>query len=133
MGGESVKKKRLPLFLKEGVGRRLGPEQRLSLADLGFTNRHHIAKLSPQDDIAVEVQIGARLLKEAARVCGWEPSEEEGVLIGMSAPTSDDYIAQIGRVAGIPYSALKVAIHKACDSSGAGRHVALKPDVPEDK
>ncbi len=131
--GESFDNNRLPSLLEERLGRPLAPEQRLSLADLGFTNRHHIAKLSPQDDIAVEVQIGARLLKEAARVCGWDPSEVEGVLIGMSAPTSDDYIAQICRVAGIPDSALKVAIHKACDSSVAGLHLALNPDMPENK
>ena len=29
-------------------------------------------------------------VKEAASACGWDPSEVEGVLIGMSAPTSDE-------------------------------------------
>jgi hypothetical protein len=131
--GESFDNERLPSLLEERLGRPLAPEQRLSLADLGFTNRHHIAKLSPEDDIAVEVQIGARLLTGAIEVCGWDPSEVEGVLIGMSAPTSDDYVAKICQAAGIPDSALKVAIHKACDSSVAGLHLALNPDMPENK
>jgi 3-oxoacyl-[acyl-carrier-protein] synthase III len=57
----------------------------------------------------------------------------EGVLIGMSAPTSDDYVAKISRAAGIPDTALKVAVHKACDSSVACLHLALNPDMPENK
>jgi 3-oxoacyl-[acyl-carrier-protein] synthase III len=131
--GESFDNERLPSLLEQRLGRPLAPEQRLSLAELGFTNRHHIAKLSPEDDLAVEVEIGARLLQEACRACGWDPSEVEGVLIGMSAPTGNDYVAQICRVAGIPDSALKVAVHKACDSSVACLHLALNPDMPENK
>jgi 3-oxoacyl-[acyl-carrier-protein] synthase III len=131
--GESFDNNRLPSLLEERLGKPLAPEQRLSLADLGFTNRHHIAKLSPEDDLAVEVEIGARLLKEAIRTCGWEASEVEGVLIGMSAPTGDDYIPQICKLAGIPDSALKVAVHKACDSSVGCLHLALNPDMPENK
>ncbi len=131
--GESFDNDRLPSLLEERLGRPLAPEQRLSLADLGFTNRHHISKLSPEDDMVLEVEIGARLLKEAASTCGWDPSEVEGVLIGMSAPTSNDYVEKICRAAGIPDSALKVAVHKACDSSVACLHLALNPDMPENK
>ena len=131
--GESFDNERLPSLLEERLGRPLAPEQRLSLGDLGFTNRHHIAKLSPADDVMLEVEIGARMLTEAIRVCGWLPSEVEGVLIGMSAPTSNDYVAKIARAAGIPDSALKVAVHKACDSSVACLHLALNPDMPENK
>lgn len=131
--GESFDNDRLPSLLEERLGHPLAPEQRLSLAELGFTNRHHIARLSAADDVALEVEVGARLLKEAIRVCGWDPSEVEGVLIGMSAPTSDDYVAKISRAAGIPDTALKVAVHKACDSSVACLHLALNPDMPENK
>lgn len=131
--GQSFDNEQLPSLLEERLGRPLAPEQRLSLADLGFTNRHHIAKLTPDEDLAVEVEIGARLLKEAAKACGWDPSEVEGVLIGMSAPTSDDYVTRICRAAGVPDSALKVAIHKACDSSVGALHLALNPDMPENK
>ena len=63
--------------------------------------------------------------------CNWEPSEVDAVLIGMSAPVSDDYLDQICKVAGIPDSALKVAIHKACDGSTSSLHLALNPDLPE--
>ena len=103
--GESFDNERLPSLLEQRMGKPLAPEQRLSLADLGFTNRHHIAKLSPEDDLAVEVEIGARLLIEACRACGWDPSEVEGVLIGMSAPTGNDYVSQICKAADIPDSA----------------------------
>jgi hypothetical protein len=131
--GESFDNNALPSLLEERLGRPLTPDQRLSLGDLGFTNRHHISKLSPEDDIELEVEIGARLLTEAIKVCGWQASEVEGVLIGMSAPTSDDYVTKIAKRAGIPDSALKVAIHKACDSSVGGLHLALNPDMPENK
>ena len=131
--GESFDNDRLPSLLEERLGHPLAPEQRLSLADLGFVNRHHIARLSPADDVALEVEVGARLLKEAARVCGWDPSDVEGGLIGMSAPTSDDYVTKICRAAGISDTALKVAVHKACDSSVGCLHLALNPDMPENK
>lgn len=133
--GESFDNEHLPSLLEERLGHPLAPEQRLSLADLGFTNRHHIkmSTLTPDQHIEVEVEIGARLLKEAMRTCGWDPSEVEGVLIGMSAPTSDDYVEKICRAAGIPDSALKVAVHKACDSSVACLHLALNPEMPENK
>jgi len=131
--GNSFDNEALPAFLEARMGKPIAPEQRLSLADLGFTNRHHIAKLSPEDDLAVEIEIGVRLLKEAASVCGWSTSEVEGVLIGMSAPTGNDYLAQICKLAGIPDSALKVTVHKACDSSVGSLHLALNPDMPENK
>ena len=37
------------------------------------------------------------MLREAADANGWIPSEIEGVLIGMSAPVTYDYVAQIAR------------------------------------
>jgi 3-oxoacyl-[acyl-carrier-protein] synthase III len=129
--GESYNNQRLPSLLEERLGAPLAPEKLLSLADLGFTNRHHISTLTPTEHLAVEVEIGARLLREAARACGWDPSEVEGVLIGLSGPAANDYVEQIARAAGIPESALKVTTHKACDSSVAGLHLALNPDMPE--
>ena len=53
------------------------------------------------------------------------------MLIGMSAPLSEDYLNQITAAAGIPSSALKVSIHKACDGSTSSLHLALNPDLPE--
>ena len=57
----------------------------------------------------------------------------EAVLIGMSAPVSEDYLNQITQAAGIPSGALKVAIHKACDGSTSSLHLALNPDLPENR
>jgi 3-oxoacyl-[acyl-carrier-protein] synthase III len=65
------------------------------------------------------------------KACNWEPSEVDAVLIGMSAPVSDDYLDQITKAAGIPDTAMKVAIHKACDGSTSSLHLALNPDLPE--
>jgi hypothetical protein len=72
-----------------------------------------------------------RLPVGAIKACGWQPSEVEAVLIGMSAPLSEDYLNQITKAAGIPSSALKVSIHKACDGSTSSLHLALNPDLPE--
>ncbi len=129
--GESYDNQALPSLLEERLGEPLPAEKRLSLAGLGFTNRHHITPLAPEEHLAVEIEIGARLLREAASACGWNTAEVEGVLIGLSAPAADDYVEQIARAAGIPESALKVNIHKACDSSVGGLHLALNPDMPE--
>jgi 3-oxoacyl-[acyl-carrier-protein] synthase III len=87
--------------------------------------------MSPQEHVELEVAVGARFLTEAARACGWSPSEVEGVLIGITLPTGDDQLRQICRAAGIAESALKVTIHKACDSSTSGLHLALNPELPE--
>jgi 3-oxoacyl-[acyl-carrier-protein] synthase III len=51
----------------------------------------------------------------------------------MSAPVTEDYLNQISRAAGIPERALKVATHKACDGSTSSLHLALNPDMPENK
>jgi 3-oxoacyl-[acyl-carrier-protein] synthase III len=109
------------------------PEQRMNLAELGFVSRHHTPDLTPEEDVELEVEVGARFLREAALTCGWRPSEVDAILIGSSGPTSDDYLNKIGRAAGIPESALKVTIHKACDSSTSGLHLALNPELPENK
>jgi hypothetical protein len=39
-------------------------------------------------------------LSEAIKACNWQPSEVEAVLIGMSAPVSEDYLDQITKAAG---------------------------------
>jgi 3-oxoacyl-[acyl-carrier-protein] synthase III len=53
----------------------------------------------------------------------------EGVLIGLSGPVSDDYVRRISHMAGIPDSALKVSVHKACDGSMGALHLALNPQL----
>ncbi len=131
--GESYDNQALPALVENRLGAPLLDGQRLNLAELGFLSRHHIATLSQEQNLDLEVQMGGRFLRAAAQACGWDPSEVEGILIGMSAPISNDYLDRIARAAGIPDSALKVAVHKACDGSVSSLHLALNPDLPENK
>ena len=129
--GQTYDNEALPGFVEHLLHAPLLPEQRMNLAELGFVSRHHTPDLTPEEDVQLEVEVGARFLREAALTCGWRPSEVDAILIGSSGPTSDDYLNKIGRAAGIPDSALKVTIHKACDSSTSGLHLALNPELPE--
>jgi 3-oxoacyl-[acyl-carrier-protein] synthase III len=122
----------LPSFLEERLGRPLQPNEKLNLSDLGFRSRHHVPlNLTSDEHTELEVEVGKRFLSEAIKACNWQPSEVEAVLIGMSAPVSEDYLDRITAAAGIPASALKVAIHKACDGSTSSLHLALNPELPE--
>ena len=130
--GISYDNETLPQFLEQQLGRPLLPTEKLNLSELGFLNRQHIPlNLTPEEHTQLEVEVGGRLLAEAIKACGWQPSEVEAVLIGMSAPLTEDYLDLITKAAGIPDSALKVAIHKACDGSTSSLHLALNPDLPE--
>ncbi len=132
--GDGYDNETLPSFLEQRLGRPLSPNERLNLSELGFLNRHHLPlNLTPEQHSKLEVEIGTRFLSEAIKACNWQPSEVEAVLIGMSAPISEDYLNQITRAAGIPESALKVAIHKACDGSTSSLHLALNPELPENE
>ena len=132
--GKSYDNENLPAFLEERLGHPLQPNEKLNLSELGFRNRHHVPlNLTREEHIQVELQVGTRFLSEAIKACNWRPSEVEAVLIGMSAPLSEDYLNQITAAAGIPASALKVSIHKACDGSTSSLHLALNPDLPENR
>jgi len=130
--GVSYDNETLPQFLEERLGRPLQPTEKLNLSELGFINRQHVPhNLTPEEHTQLEVEVGKRFLTEAIKACNWEPSEVEAVLIGMSAPLTEDYLDRITKAAGIPDSALKVAIHKACDGSTSSLHLALNPELPE--
>lgn len=131
--GNSYDNDSLPEFIAQDLGVTVRPEERLNLAELGFVNRHLTPLLSAEEYLRLEVAVGSRFLSEAARTCGWSPSEVEGVLIGTSGPVSGDYLEQISEAAGIPESALKVSVHKACDGSTSSLHLALNRDLPENK
>ena len=132
--GDSYDNETLPLFLEQRLGRPLSPNERLNLSELGFLNRHHLPlNLTREEHQKLEVEIGTRFLVEAMKACNWQPSEVEAVLIGMSAPLSEDYLNQITKAAGIPDRALKVSIHKACDGSTSSLHLALNPELPENE
>ncbi len=129
--GESYDNQALSAFLEERLGQPVPEQDKLNLAELGFSSRHHVASLSTEQNVEVEVEVGARVLREAARTCGWNPPEVEAVMIGMSAPITEDYLDRITEAAGIREDALKVAVHKACDGSVSSLHLALNPDLPE--
>jgi 3-oxoacyl-[acyl-carrier-protein] synthase III len=132
--GESYDNASLPAFLEQRLGHPIPANERLNLSELGFLNRHHVPlNLTREQHTQLEIEIGTRFLSEAIRACNWQPSEVEAVLIGMSAPVSEDYLNRITKAAGIPDGALKVAIHKACDGSTSSLHLALNPDLPENK
>ena len=131
--GESYDNQAMSAFIERQLGEPLPENEKLNLAELGFRSRHHIAHLSDEDNVAVEVEVGARLLREAAQACGWNPPEVDAVLIGMSAPITQDYLNRITEAAGINPEALKVAVHKACDGSASSLHLALNPSLPENK
>jgi 3-oxoacyl-[acyl-carrier-protein] synthase III len=130
--GDSYDNETLPIFLEQRLGRPLPANEKLNLSELGFLSRQHIPlNLTREEHTQLEVEIGTKFLVEAIKACNWQASEVEAVLIGMSAPLSEDYLDRITKAAGIPESALKVAIHKACDGSTSSLHLALNPDLPE--
>jgi 3-oxoacyl-[acyl-carrier-protein] synthase III len=132
--GESYDNESLPLFLEQRLGHPIPVNEKLNLSELGFLNRHHVPlNLTREQHQELEIEIGTRFLREAIKACNWQPSEVEAVLIGMSAPISEDYLNQITKAAGIPEKALKVSIHKACDGSTSSLHLALNPELPENK
>jgi 3-oxoacyl-[acyl-carrier-protein] synthase III len=132
--GDSYDNETLPSFLEQRLGHPLQPNEKLNLSELGFTGRHHVPlDLTREQHTELEVEVGTRFLREAIKACNWQPQEVEAVLIGMSAPVSEDYLNRISRAAGIPESALKVATHKACDGSTSSLHLALNPELPENK
>jgi len=127
--GKSYNNSSMPSFLEDRLGVPLGPDDVLNLSELGFDYRQHIQDMEPEEHLKLELEVGVRLLNKALKVCGWNASEVEGVLIGMSGPVSDDYVVQISRLAGIPEHALKVSVHKACDGSMAALHLTLNPSL----
>lgn len=132
--GDSYDNDALPAFLEKRLGHPIPANEKLNLSELGFRNRHHVPlNLTSEQHNQLEIEVGTRFLREAIKACNWQPSEVEGVLIGMSAPISDDYLNKITEGAGIPEGALKVAIHKACDGSTSSLHLALNPELPENK
>jgi len=127
--GESYDNETLKELIEDRLRISLSEEDRLDLAPLGFVSRHHLWDLSEDEQMEVEVEVGARFLREAANASGWKPEEVDAVMIGMSGPVSEDYTEQIAKAAGVPDSALKVSVHKACDSSMGALQLALNPDL----
>jgi 3-oxoacyl-[acyl-carrier-protein] synthase III len=127
--GDSYDNQTLPELVAYRMGSPLNDSDKMNLAELGFVSRHHIKDLSDAEHLELEIEVGSRLLREAALANGWTPGDVQAVLIGMSGPVADDYVEQICKRAGIPESALKVSVHKACDGSVGGLNLALNPGL----
>jgi len=127
--GRSIDNAQLPEFVGDRLGEALLDTEIMNLSELGFVSRHHIPQLSDADHLALELEVGTRVLNEAISANGWKAEDVEGVLIGMSGPVSNDYVAQIAGRAGIREEALKVSVHKACDGSMGALHLALNPEL----
>jgi 3-oxoacyl-[acyl-carrier-protein] synthase III len=127
--GESCDNKEVSVVASEMLGAPLAASDLMELGNLGFINRHRTPTLTDDEHVELEIEVGARLLRQAAAANGWAPSEVDAVLIGVSIPVVGDYVEQVARRAGVPESALKVTIHKACDGSVGGLHLALNPSL----
>lgn len=102
----------------------------LNVGDFGFLYRHHVPDLTHKEHEQLEIEAGARFLTEASLAAGWQPSEVDAVLVGMTTPVLPDYLERISARAGIPERSLKVSVHKACDGSVAALNLALNPNLP---
>jgi len=129
--GESYDNDSLPDFLSKRLGTPLTEAERLDLATLGFHHRQHIGDLSEEEHYALELEVGSRFLTAAMEACGWQPEEVDAILIGMSGPITYDFTEQVARKIGIRDDALKVSVHKACDSSVSALHLVLNPELYE--
>lgn len=127
--GESYDNSQMPALIEQRSGEPLKAEETVNLAELGFLSRHHTPNLSDADQIELEMIVGERMLREAARASGWQTEEVQGVILGVGGPIVPDYLEQICRRAGIREDVLKVSVHKACDSSVCGLHLALNPKL----
>jgi 3-oxoacyl-[acyl-carrier-protein] synthase III len=127
--GTTYDNQSLRTFVERSLGEPIRDDELMDLAELGFFYRQHLTGLSEAEHLELELEVGAHMLRKAADANGWTPSEIEGVLIGMSAPVTYDYVAQIARRAGIPDDAFLVSIHKACDGSMAALHLTLNPEL----
>ena len=127
--GKSYNNEEIPDLVEQSFGRILPDAERMNLEPLGFVRRHHLTGLSDDEHKKIEIVVGARLLQEAAKACGWEVEEVDAVMIGSSGPVSVDFTEQIASQAGITEDALKVSVHKACDGSAGALHLALNPNL----
>ena len=127
--GDSYDNQTLPKLVAYRMGSPLNDVDKMNLSELGFVSRHHIKDLTEAEHLELEIEVGSRLLREAALANGWNPEDVQAVLIGMSGPIADDYVEQICKRAGISEDALKVSVHKACDGSVGGLNLALNPGL----
>jgi 3-oxoacyl-[acyl-carrier-protein] synthase III len=114
-------------MVESHLGEALSDGNRMSLGDLGFHYRHHIPKLTHDEDVELEVEVGARYVEAAAAANGWAPDEVDALLLGSTVPIVPDLNERIARRVGLRRDVLKVSLHKACDGGVAGLNMVLNP------
>ena len=129
--GKDYSNAELPNLLSERLHSDFPSEEVMNLDELGFLSRHHVPRMSTEENVELEVEVGTRLIKAAIEANGWQPNDVDGILIGTSGPVAEDYLLQIAKKAGIREDALKVDIHKACDGSMGGLQLALNQNLGE--
>lgn len=123
--GDSFSNEQLPALVSDRLHAQLPAEDVMNLDELGFLSRHHIPRLSAEENQAVEVEVGTRLIEAAVAANGWKPEEVDGLFIGTSGPVCEDYLTIIAKKAGLRADAIKVDIHKACDGSMGALQLVL--------
>ncbi|MBN1427455.1 MAG: hypothetical protein JXB07_03660 [Anaerolineae bacterium] len=128
--GPSYDNNALPEFIEGLTGEPLDKSESMDLADLGFVSRHHTpTQLSKDEHRELELEVGERLLRQTLAVNSWDPADVSGLLLGLTAPVTDDYVEQLAQRIGLPNNALKLSVHKACDGAMGALHLALNPEL----
>ena len=127
--GDSFSNEQLPALVSDRLHAQLPAEDVMNLDELGFLSRHHIPRLSAEENQAVEVEVGTRLIEAAVAANGWKPEEVDGLFIGTSGPVCEDYLTIIAKKAGLRADAIKVDIHKACDGSMGALQLVLNESL----
>ncbi|HET6846443.1 MAG TPA: 3-oxoacyl-[acyl-carrier-protein] synthase III C-terminal domain-containing protein, partial [Anaerolineales bacterium] len=125
--GESCSNAQMPSFIQSHLGQPLPEAELMELDQLGFLNRHRTPDLTEEQHLELELEVGARLVRRAAAANGWKIEDVDALLVGLSMPIVPDYVERIAVRAGMRPDALKVSVHKACDGSVGGLHLALNP------
>ena len=95
--GKSYDNANLPEFVESRTAQPWNKEDKMELGDLGFVSRQHVPILTQEENHQLELEDRTRLIEAAAQSNGWEPSEVEGLLVGMSGPISNDYLSEIAQ------------------------------------
>src|SRR5512137_1573108 len=63
--GASYDNSTLPGFVGQRLGEKLDGDEIMNLDELGFLSRHHTPELTDSEHLELELEVGARLLRQA--------------------------------------------------------------------
>jgi len=129
--GRRVPNENLPSYVADFLGRSLDPNEILELESKGFKSRYSTLHLRSDDQkleqALAETLVGMKSVEGAIWENGWDSSEIDAVVIGMSSPLDPDFTVDLANLSGISPYAKKVTVHTACDSSMRGLNWVLDP------